>query len=107
MINRDIWRGIFAALAVVSAGNLNVVCISSWYLLVYGFRVAYCRAILFLRTGGNLFCELFLNIYPCFSCVSIFILWLLNYNSFLSVSAVPVGASDRPAELLNRTWWRG
>jgi len=34
-----------------------------------------------------------------------FILWLLTYNSFLSVSAVPVGASDRLAGLLNRTWW--
>jgi hypothetical protein len=33
-------------------------------------------------------------------------LWLLNYNSFLPVSAVPVGASDRLAELLNRTWWQ-
>jgi hypothetical protein len=32
---------------------------------------------------------------------------VVNYNNFLFVSAVPVGASDRPAELLNRTWWRG
>ncbi len=59
-INRDIWRGIFAALAVVSAGYLNFVCISSQYLLVSCFNVAYCRAILFLRTGRNLFCEYFL-----------------------------------------------
>ncbi len=57
LINRDIWRGIFAALAVVSAGYLNFVCVSSGYLLVSCFSVAYCRAILFLRTGGNLFCE--------------------------------------------------
>jgi hypothetical protein len=60
LINRDIWRGVFAALAVVSAGYLNPVCVSSRYLLVSCFRVAYCRAILFLRTGKNLFCEYFL-----------------------------------------------
>ncbi len=53
LINRDIWRGIFAALAAVSAGYLNFVCISSQYLLVFCFSVAYCRAILFPRTGRN------------------------------------------------------
>jgi hypothetical protein len=57
LINRDIWRGISAALAVVSAGYLNFVCVSSWYLLVSYVSVAYCRAILFLRTGRNLFGE--------------------------------------------------
>ncbi len=60
LINRDIWRGISAALAFVSAGYLNFVCISSQYLLVSCFNVAYCRAILFLRTGRDLFCEYFL-----------------------------------------------
>ncbi len=37
----------------------NFVCVSSWYLLVSSFSVAYCRAILFLRTGGNSICEYF------------------------------------------------
>ncbi len=41
-----------------------------------------------------------------FSCVSIFILGLLSSNNFLFVSAIPVGALDRLAELLNRTWWQ-
>jgi hypothetical protein len=57
LINRGIWRGIFAALAVVSAGYLNFVCVSSWYLMVSYVGVAYCRAMLFLRTGRNLFGE--------------------------------------------------
>ncbi len=60
LINRDIWRGIFSALVVVFAGYLNFVCISSRYLLVSCFSVAYCRTILFLRTGRNLFGEYFL-----------------------------------------------
>ncbi len=47
------------ALAVVSAGYSYFVCISSWYLLVSCFSVACCRAILFLRTGRNLFGEYF------------------------------------------------
>ncbi len=63
LINRDIWRGIFAALAVVSAGYLNFVCISSRYLLVSCFSVAYCKAILFLCTVRNFFCEYFLWIF--------------------------------------------
>ncbi len=59
VINRDIWRGIYAALAVVSVGYLNFVCISSRYLPVSCFSVACCRAILFLCTGRNLFGEYF------------------------------------------------
>ena len=59
LINRDIWRGIFAALAGVSAGYLNFVWISFSVSAGVCFCVAYCRAILFLRTGRNLFGEYF------------------------------------------------
>ncbi len=59
LINRDIWRGIFAA----SSGRLcwifKCLFLSSQYLLVFRFTVAYCRAILFLCTGRNLFDEYF------------------------------------------------
>ncbi|MFN9941255.1 MAG: hypothetical protein ACK56I_17425, partial [bacterium] len=52
----------------------------------------------------------FVNAYPeclsCDFCVSVFSLGLLSSNNFLFVSAIPVGASDRLAELLNRTWWQ-
>ena len=37
LINRGIWRGIFAALEVVSAGYLNFVCVLSCYMLVSRF----------------------------------------------------------------------
>ncbi len=47
LINRGIWRGILAALEVVSAGYLNFVCVSSRYLLVSRFSLAYYRAICF------------------------------------------------------------
>ena len=106
LINRGIWRGIFAALEVVSAGYLNVVCVSSRYLLVSRFSLAYCRAICFFALVEILLWILILNIYPCVSCVSVFILRLLISNNFLFVSVIPVGASDRLAELLNRTWWQ-
>jgi hypothetical protein len=46
-MNRDIWRGIFAALLVPSAEYSNFVCILSRYLLVSRFSLAYRRAICF------------------------------------------------------------
>ncbi len=36
----------------------------------------------------------------------VFQLCCLTYIFFISVSAVPVGASDRVAGLLNPTWWQ-
>jgi hypothetical protein len=49
------------------------------------------------------FSEHLFLIFLCFR----FILRLLISNNFLSVSVIPVGASDRLAGLLNRPWWRG
>jgi hypothetical protein len=106
-MSRDIWRGIFAALVVPPAEYSNFVCIISWYLLVSRFSLAYCRAICFFALVEICLVNNFLDIYTCFSRVSIYILWLLNYNNFLFVSVIPVGASDRLAGLLNRTWWQG
>jgi len=47
LINSGIWRGISAALKVVSVGYLNFVCFLSWYLLVSRFSLAYFRTICF------------------------------------------------------------
>jgi hypothetical protein len=44
LINRDIWRGIFAALAVVSAGYLNFVLIS--FLVSAGVLLLCCVVLL-------------------------------------------------------------
>ncbi|MFN9899757.1 MAG: hypothetical protein ACK55Z_13410, partial [bacterium] len=63
MINSGIWRGISAALKVVSVGYLNFVCFLSWYLLVSRFSLAY----LLLRTGRNFDSGIFvLNIFFVF-----------------------------------------
>ena len=69
------------------------------YLLASCFNVAHCRAISFLCTG-RIFVERIL-----FLCIFRFYLCLLTYI-INSVSAVPVGALDRVAGLLNRNWWQ-
>ncbi len=83
LINRCIWRGIFAALAVVSAGYLNFVCVSSRYLPVSRFSLAYCRAICFFALVEIRFVNIYPEYYPCGSCVSVFILRLSISNNFL------------------------
>ena len=67
------------------------------------FNVAHCRAISFLCTG-RIFVEriLFLVFCSFFS----FSAMLVDLYYFISVSAVPVGALDRVAGLLNRIWWQ-
>ncbi len=68
---------------------------------MFCFSVAYCKAILFLRTGRSLFGEyFFLEFSVLFMLVDLYIIF------FNFVSAVPVGALDRVAELLNRIWWQ-
>ena len=71
------------------------------------FQIAYCRAICFFALVEIWFVDTYLNIYLCFSCVFIYDSRLLNSNNFLFVSVIPVGASDRLAGLLIRTWWQG
>jgi hypothetical protein len=105
-MNRDIWWVITAALVVPPAEYSNFVCIPSRYLLVSRFSLAYCRAICFFALVEIRFVNTFSE-YFLVSCVSVFILRLLISNNFLFVSVIPVGASDRLAELLNRTWWQG
>ena len=106
-MNRDIWWGIFAALVVSPAEYSNFVCNSSRYLLVSRFSLAYYRAICFFALV-EILVE---NIYSEFLILVIFVLLfnlrLLISNNFLSVSVIPVGASDRLAGLLNRIWWQG
>ena len=101
LISRDIWRGIFAASSGrLCYGFINSGCFSSQYLLVSCSNVAHCRAISFLCTG-RFFVE------RIFSCAFVFRfnLCLLTYI-IISVSAVPVGALDLVAGLLNRKWWQ-
>jgi hypothetical protein len=66
---------------------------------VFCFSVAYCRAILFVRTGRNMFGEYFL--------MNFRFIYVVDLYYFPPVSAVPVGASDRVAGLLSRVWWQG
>ncbi len=84
---------------VVSAGYLNFGFFSSQYLLVSCSNAAHCRAISFLCTGRILLSEYIL----------VFFFWFflcLLTDIIISVSAVPVGALDRVAGLLNRKWWQ-
>ncbi len=69
---------------------------------MFCFNVAHCRAISFLCTG-----RILLGDYFCFGlCFFSFLVMLVDLYIFISVSAVPVGALDRVAELLNRIWWQ-
>ncbi len=106
LTNRDIWWGIFAALLVPPAEYSNFVCILSRYLLVSRFSLAYCMAIcsfaLVEILVENTYSEFFILVIFVF----LFNLRLLISNNVLFVSAIPVGASDRLAELLNRSWWQ-
>ncbi len=70
------------------------------------FSLVYCRAICFFALVEFRFVNAYPECLSCDFCVSVFILRLLSSNNFLFVSAIPVGASDRLAELLNRTWWK-
>jgi hypothetical protein len=71
------------------------------------FSLVYCRAICFFALVEIRFVNAYPEYLSCvFSCVSVFILRLLSSNNFLFVSAIPVGALDRLAELLNRIWWQ-
>jgi len=103
LISRDIWRGIFAASSGrLCYGFINSGCFSSQYLLVFCFNVAHCRAISFLCTG-----RILLGDYLCFGLRFFFsFLVMLVDLYYFSVSAVPVGALDRVAGLLNRIWWQ-
>jgi hypothetical protein len=79
LINSGIWRGISAALKVVSVGYLNFVCV--FYLVSAG--VSFQSGNLLLRTGRNFDSGIFvLNIYFCVSCVFVLILILSRFNNF-------------------------
>ncbi len=68
---------------------------------MFCFNVAHCRAILFVTLVEFLLSEYF------FLCASFrFSAMLFDLYFLISVSAVPVGASDRVAGLLSRTWWQ-
>ncbi len=90
-------------LAVVFATDLLIPAVfSSQDLLVFCFNVAHCRAISFPCTG-----RILLGDYFCFGLRFFFrFSYVLTYITFISVSAVPVGALDRVAGLLNRIWWQ-
>ena len=104
LISRDIWRGIFAASSGrLCYGFINSGCFSSQYLLVFCFNIAHCRAISFLCTGR--ICWVIISVLACAPFFSFLVMWL-TYIIFISVSAVPVGALDRVAGLLNRIWWQ-
>jgi hypothetical protein len=86
-----------------AAGYSNYVCIF--------LGICWCLVSVWYIVGQFVFFALveirFVNAYPEYlSCVSVFILRLLSSNNFLFVSVIPVGASDRLAELSNRTWWQ-
>ncbi len=101
LINRDIWRGIFAALAVVPAGYVNSGCFlpSIYWCFV---TMLHSAGQLVFCTGRILLSEYLFLSFLCFSFSFVFV--DLYYFSF--VSAVPVGALDRVAGLLSRIWWQ-
>ncbi len=68
---------------------------------MFCFNVVFCRAI-----SSFALVEFLLSEYLFAFCIFLFQLCLLIYNIFIFVSAVPVGASDRVAGLLNRIWWQ-
>jgi hypothetical protein len=89
-------------LAVVSAGYINSGCFSFQYLLVFCYNVAFVG-----QSSGFVLVEFLLT--ECLFFFLYFIrfrLCLLIYDILISVSAVPVGASDRVAGLLSRIWWQ-
>ena len=100
LINRDIWRGIFAA----SSGRL---CWIFKCCLVFLLSICWCFVSVlhivrqfcsFALVEVCLVNTFFLN-FPFYSC------WLI-YNFFYFILAVPVGALGRLVELLNRTLWQ-
>ncbi len=103
LINRDIWRGIFAA----SSGCL---CWIFKFCLVFLLSICWCfvsvlhivRQFCSFALVEILLSEYFSLCYSSFS----FLILLFDLYCFYFVSAVPVGASDRVAGWLNRTWWQ-